>query len=236
MKAYEVVLRHVEKAILQGRLAVGDVLPPERDLAQQLGVSRSATREAIRALEAQGVLTSGVGTGPEAGTRVTDQQSRALTTLLRLHVALAEFPVEDVVELRIALERGSVSLAARRASAPTLRRLRALLEAMAAPIVGLEAFNELDTEFHILIAQAADNRLITDMTAAVRESMRQPILRASRQMPDWESFRADLQRHHEGIYQAVAAHDASRAADLVEAHIRVAYSVLSYSPAAAGSS
>ncbi len=235
MKAYEVVLRHVEEAILQGRLAVGDVLPPERDLAQQLGVSRSATREAIRALEAQGVLTSGVGTGPEAGTRVTDQQSRALTTLLRLQVALAEFPVEDVVELRVALERSSVSLAAHRASESTQRRLRALLDAMAAPTVGLEAFNELDTEFHIVLAQAADNRLITDMTAAVRESMRQPILRASRQMPDWASFRADLQRHHEGIYHAVAAHDAARAADLVEAHIRVAYSVLAYSPAPTGS-
>lgn len=109
MKAYEVVLRHVEEAILAGQLSVGDLLPPERELAQQLGVSRSATREAIRALEAQGVLTSSVGAGPGSGTRVTDQQSKALTKLLRLQVALANFPVGDVVELRVALERVSVT-------------------------------------------------------------------------------------------------------------------------------
>ena len=53
LKAYEVVLRHVEEAIPRRSASVGD-LPPEQGLAQQLGVSRSATREAIRALEAQG--------------------------------------------------------------------------------------------------------------------------------------------------------------------------------------
>ena len=198
MKAYEVVLRHVEEAILAGQLSVGDLLPPERELAQQLGVSRSATREAIRALEAQGVLTSSVGAGPGSGTRVTDQQSKALTKLLRLQVALANFPVGDVVELRVALERVSVTLAAQRISEPALRRLRGVLDAMASPAVGLDAFNELDTEFHVLMSQAADNRLITDMTVAVRESMRLPILRASRQMgtgtPSAPTFSATMSR------------------------------------------
>lgn len=230
VKAYEVVLRHVEEAILAGQLSVGDLLPPERELAQQLGVSRSATREAIRALEAQGVLTSSVGAGPGSGTRVTDQQSKALTKLLRLQVALANFPVGDVVELRVALERVSVTLAAQRISEPALRRLRGVLDAMASPAVGLDAFNELDTEFHVLMSQAADNRLITDMTVAVRESMRLPILRASRQMGDWNAFRADLQRHHESIYEALAGRDAQRAADLVETHIRVAYTILALAP------
>lgn len=235
LKAYEVVLRHIENAILDGTLQIGSHLPAERDLAAELGVSRAAAREAIRALEAQGVLSSSVGAGPEGGTRVTGEQSRALTRLLRLHVALADFPVGDIVELRVALERVSVALATARADSATVRRMRVVLEAMNAPGITMEAFNELDTEFHVQIAGAAANRLITDMTVAIRESLRLPILRASRRLGDWPAFRADLHRQHSGIYQAIADRDGERAADLVEAHIRLAYAILPLNPATADS-
>ena len=98
MKAYELALDHIEEGILSGRYEVGSILPPERELATQLGIGRSSVREAIRALESQGVLDSAVGAGPASGTRVTSDQSRALTRLLKLHVSLGKYPVDDVVE------------------------------------------------------------------------------------------------------------------------------------------
>ena len=69
-RSYELVVDQIEEQILAGTLHVGDRLPGERDLAQHLQVSRAAVREAIRTLEAQGVVRSGVGSGKDAGTIV----------------------------------------------------------------------------------------------------------------------------------------------------------------------
>ncbi|OYN93436.1 GntR family transcriptional regulator [Enemella evansiae] len=225
-KAYEVVLRHIEDEIIAGRLQVGSLLPPERELAASLRVSRSAAREAIRALEAQGVLSSGVGVGPGGGTRVTDQRSRALARLLRLQVALARFPIDEVVELRVALERSAVALAAQRATPAALAEVDRLLGQMGDPGIELPDFNGLDNDFHVQLARLGGMTLITDLTAAVRESVRQPILDSSARMSDWAAFRADLQYQHQEIRDAIAAGLADRAADLVEQHIRYAYAVL----------
>ena len=69
-RTYEMVIDAIEEQILSGALGVGDPLPPERDLAARLQVSRPAVREALRVLEAQGVLRSAVGSGSGAGTFV----------------------------------------------------------------------------------------------------------------------------------------------------------------------
>lgn len=230
MKAYEVVLDHVEQGILEGDYAVGGALPPERDLAVRLGVSRAAVREAIKALEAQGVLTSVVGAGPGSGTRFTDIHSEALARLLRLHVSLGKYPWTDVVETRVTLERQSAELAATHATASTLARLRSLLDAMH-DAHELSEFNRLDTEFHVLIARAGGNPLVTDLTVAVREALRRPIREASRRMEDWASFREGLMVQHEKIYRALHQRDGVRAAGLVEEHIRSAYAILPEEPA-----
>src|SRR5664279_923075 len=151
-KTYQLVLDRIEEQILTGELRVGDRLPPERDLASLLGVSRSAVREAIRALQAQGVLHSTVGNGPESGTIVSGSSGEALTRLLRLHVGLANFPIHDIVEARVMLERWSVRLAAANASAADLERMKALLDSMEDPDVARAAFNDLDTAFHVAMA------------------------------------------------------------------------------------
>lgn len=96
---------------MTGTLVVGDPLPSERELAAKLQVSRAGVREAIRVLESHGVLRSNVGSGRTAGTFIASMPSAALTRLLRLHVALSNFQLGDVVETRILLERASASLA-----------------------------------------------------------------------------------------------------------------------------
>ncbi|QKE85824.1 FadR family transcriptional regulator [Arthrobacter sp. NEB 688] len=227
LRAFELVLRWVDERILGGELEVGDHLPAERDLAAQLGVSRAAVREAVRTLQAQGVVRSSVGAGAAGGTTLTTVPSGALGRLLRLHVALVAFPLPDVVEVRIALERLSVRLAATHATAEDLAAMRALLDEMADPGIDRARFNDCDTAFHVALAAAAGNALARDLTSAIRESMRLPILDRFRHLAVWDDVAPVLRRDHEEIYAAVAAGDADAAAAATEHHIRSAWVALS---------
>lgn len=225
VRTYELVLDRIEAQIVSGALRAGEKLPPERELAEMLGVSRPAVREALRVLEAQGAVRSQVGNGPDSGTTIDRVPSGALTRLLRLHVALGSFPLEDVVDTRVALERSSVVLACRNARPQDLARMRAALVAMDESEVDRETFNQLDTDFHVALADAGGNRLMSDVTRAIRESVRAPILTAMTAMPETgkrglprilNGLRAD----HHAIFTAVEAGQAEQAADLLESHIR----------------
>lgn len=227
-RAYDAVIAFVEDEITAGRLGVGDRLPAERDLAARLGVSRAAVREALRMLQALGVVRAGVGVGPDGGTVLVSMPSESLTLFLRLHVALANFPMDDVIEARVMLERWSVGLAARHASQDDLDLLARHLEGMEQPGVSRETFNELDVAFHLALAEAGGNRLVTDMTTAIRASMKAPILASFRATGAWEELVDGLRRGHREVYEAVAARDADAAADAVEEHVRYAYSALSW--------
>ncbi len=233
-KAYEVVLGWVDERILDGTLTVGDTLPAERELARILEVSRSAVREAARTLEAQGVVRSTVGAGGAGGTVITAVPSGALGRLLRLHVALANFPLPDVVEVRIALEVLSVRLAAAQASPEHLARMRELLETMADPEIDRARFNDCDTDFHVALAAAAGNHLARDFTAAIRESMRLPILDRFRSVGEWSDVADKLRQDHEAIYAAVASGDGETAAVLTEEHIRSAWQLITVPSPATG--
>jgi len=182
-------------------------------------------REALRILEAQGAVRSQVGKGPDSGTTIDRVPSDALARLLRLHVALGSFPLEDVVETRVSLERSSVVLACRNAQAQDLERMRAALLAMDAKEVDRETFNERDTDFHLALADAGGNRLMSDLTRAIRESVRMPILVSLSAMPEtgehgWPRVRDGLRADHHAIFAAVEAGQAEQAADRLEAHIR----------------
>jgi GntR family transcriptional repressor for pyruvate dehydrogenase complex len=140
-------------------------------------------------------------------------------------VALGSFPLEDVVDTRVALERASVVLACRNARPQDLARMRAALVAMDESEVDRETFNQLDTDFHVALADAGGNRLMSDVTRAIRESVRAPILTAMTAMPEtgnrgWPRILNGLRADHHAIFTAVEAGQAEQAADLVESHIR----------------
>lgn len=223
LRAYQVVLAHVEAGILDGRYRKGDLLPPERDLAAQLNVGRSAVREAIRVLDTQGLIT--VSTGRGGGTRLTPTQGDALARIFRLHLAIAGSGISDLTETRVALERSSAAVAARQISLAKLRELTATAAAMRKEN-SIEEFNRLDTAFHVQLARAVRNDLIAELTVAIREAVREPILIASEQMDDWATFRLTLIVEHELVLEAIAAGDSEEAAAAMDSHIRHAYQQL----------
>lgn len=146
--------------------------------------------------------------------------------MLRLHVTLANFPITDVLDSRIMLERSSAALAAAATDDEALDLIREPLDLMDEPDVDREAFNEADTLFHVRIAEAGGNRLVAEMTTAIRDSMRLPILEALRQLPDWTELADRLRQQHHAIHDAIAANDGELAAELTEQHIRDAFSAL----------
>jgi GntR family transcriptional repressor for pyruvate dehydrogenase complex len=231
VRTYEQVLQRIETQIFSGALHAGERLPPERELAELLGVSRPAVREALRVLEAQGVVRSQVGKGPDSGTTIESLPSDALSRLLRLHVALGSFPLEDVIDTRVTLERSSVALACLNAGPQDLARMREALRAMDEPDVDRESFNQLDIDFHVALADAGGNRLMSDMTRAIRESVRIPFMAAVTAMPEtgesgWLNILDGLRAEHHAVFTAVEAGKAEQAADLLEIHIRDFYTDL----------
>lgn len=220
-RTHELVLESIEEQVLAGELKAGDRLPPERELAPVLGVSRSALREALRVMETIGVLVATAGRGPDAGARIVQNPDSALGRLLRLHVALGSYSLEDVLEARVTLERSSFEAAARSASEEELADAAAVLDRMQAPGVEVSEFNDLDTQFHVHIARSSGNELISTLTSAVRESVRTLILDAEEAAgEDWPETARALNVEHTELLRLVREGEGTRAADLVEQHIR----------------
>ncbi|WP_106430013.1 FadR/GntR family transcriptional regulator [Streptomyces xiaopingdaonensis] len=224
------MLTQIQQKILDGRLRVGDRLPSERELGEALGVSRNSVREALRVLESMGILSAQVGSGRDAGSTVAGRSTAALSNLLRLHMALSQFSLEDLVDVRIELERLAVVRAAAGADVGDLERLRALTRAMAEPGMDYERFHELDSEFHIALTRASDNALATDLMQALRDAVKGEMIAAFRRVRDWEVMVSTLTEEHLAILRAVEAGDGKEAAELVTQHIKGFYAAVGDAP------
>ena len=156
--AEEVVAR-LREMIHRGDLRPGDRLPPERDLAKMLGVSRPTLRAGIRSLAAVGVLNSKQG----AGTFVVEADaSPALdSNPLRLLASLHGFSSAEMFEARLLLEMAITGLAAERATSDHLAQLAEELAEMFATLNEPEEYLVHDMRFHQTIAAASGNRIIT---------------------------------------------------------------------------
>lgn len=223
VRTHEQVLAQIEKKILDGSLRPGEKLPSERDLVAALGVSRTSVREALRALEAMGIVEAKTGSGREAGSVVTSQSTQALTNLLRLHVALTGISLADLVDTRVQLERGAVAGAAERASTADIANLQALLDEMRSPAIEYQTFNSLDTEFHVGIALISGNKLTTNLMQALRATVEHEMTAVFERLPEWRPVADALVNEHEAILRAIQKGAGDVAADLVTDHIRNFY-------------
>ena len=221
-RAFEDVIVQIEAAIAEGRLGPGDRLPPERVLAGQLQVSRASVREALRVLEAFGVLSSRQGRGADAGSVVTAGEQNGLAGLLRIYTLLVKVPLSDLVDLRVAIE----SMTAREAAE---RRAGERLAQLAAEMAGVEdrdRFLELDSGFHVELARASGNALAPLLMEALRETIAERMRVAFREARDWAVTRARIAADHEALAEAISAGDVDGAERTVTEHIRGFYELL----------
>lgn len=217
-RAWRAALEHIEARLLAGELGPGDHLPPERQLAAELGVSRSSVREAIRVLEVLGLVRTATGSGPNAGAIIVAAPSGGLSTVMRLQVAAQGFPVADVVEARLVVEPAIAAHLATRGAAD-VSQASSLLDAMDAPGLDPAEFLALDARFHLALAEASGNAVLSATMAGLRDSIEGYVLAAVPNLPSWWATSARLRAEHRGIVQAIAAGDAQDAARRVRAHV-----------------
>lgn len=217
-RAWQVVLEHIERDLLDDTLAPGDRLPPERDLASRLGVGRSSVREALRVLEVMGLIRTGTGSGPSSGAVIIATPRGGMSALLRLQVAAHGFPLDDVVRTRVALESAVVEDLASQ-GAPDTAPVRRILDAMDAAERTRDEFLTLDAQFHLGLAEASGNLVITATMAGLRSAIESYVRIGAARVPDWAAMSTRLQHEHRAIVAAVEAGDPGRARDLVRSHI-----------------
>lgn len=207
--------------IRKKQLKPGDALPSENALAQQLGVSRTIAREALRALAALRILD--VGNGRKA--RVAAPDADAFSMILDHTVYTKQLSVQQVLDVRRTLELRTASLAALRRSDVEARELSDIVTQMLAHIDEPDVLMELDIRFHEVIAQASGNSLYSIIVNAFRVITRQTWHIGWRSRGTLQNREENI-RCHERIAMAIMAQDPTRAEAAMSEHFDSAVTVL----------
>jgi len=223
VRTYEQVMGQIEARMAEGYLRPGDRLPSEREFSQLLGVSRPSLREALRVLEALGIVEVRPGPGREGGSVFVGRPGSGFADLLRLQLALGHFSDADVLQTRLALEVWVAAEAARAATPDDVERLRAVLDRMDEPALGAREFNHLDAEFHVLIAESAGNALSGHLMGSLRTAIERRMIDAYEQLADWRHTAKTVRKEHREILDAIERHDERDAVALIRHHITSFY-------------
>ncbi|MEX5297881.1 GntR family transcriptional regulator [Kocuria sp. CPCC 205292] len=220
---YTVVLDWLEERLRSGEISVGDKLPGERHLAEEFGISRASVREAIRILDAMGLVRSSTGSGPNAGAIVISDPSAALGWALRMHVATRSLPVRDLMQTRLLLETQSAHEAAAAAETPeraaVLEHAAELVAAMEDPDLPDERFHAADAQFHILLASLAGNVVVETIMSSLRQATIGYVQETVAGLDDWPQVRRTLQEQHRAILCATQERRGDAAAAALRHHI-----------------
>ena len=168
-RASSPIADQIRAAILSGRLEQGQRLPPERELAEQFGVSRVTVRDALRALEAMGLIT--VRVGARGGAFVTVPTGALMGQAMSDMMLMQAISPADIVEARLIVELGTVTIACARVSDEDVERLRELHTRAERELAAKTYTRALSWDFHALLAHATHNAAIDGLTQSFRSSL-----------------------------------------------------------------
>ena len=212
-RLYEQIVQQIEDSILKGDLKPGDQLPAERDLAQRFGVSRTAVREAVKALREKGLVEAYSG----RGTFITDGTSHAVRQSLDLMVKIGQSEGwTHLAEVRGILEPEIAAMAAARCDETDLATMREAVAVMDKAGRDPDAYIEADLDFHLALAEAAANPLILSLIDPIVGLLREQRLRIFRVNGGPERG----QIHHKRILEAVERHDSEAARAAMKTHLQ----------------
>jgi DNA-binding FadR family transcriptional regulator len=212
LRASDEIVRHFREALFEGRLQAGDSLGSEQQLAQQFGVSRTTVRDALRFLEAAGLVE--VRTGVKGGVRIAKGDPGRFADGLAVQLKLVGLDPRDALAAQMGLEWVAAELAAANATPEDLAELSRLVAESADLVDAGSAFTRAANEFHASVVRASHNWAIEMSLRAIREVMHELYV----QTTNPERARRVVQTHRE-IYQAILHHDIPRAGQLMRAHI-----------------
>jgi len=212
LRLYEGAFEAIRQYVIRQKLKPGDPLPSERQIQQQLGISRAPVREALRVLQSVGMIEARQG----KGLFVKEMTLQPMVDTFVSHLELYDSDSFDhLQELRQILELGAAELAAKRRTSDDLHQMESILGSMRQRMGRKEFVLEEDLGFHELLVQASHNPLIdqlygflTPFLVAVRESGVQT-----------DQILNECMSDHTAIYQAVRDQDAGLAARLMQEHM-----------------
>lgn len=208
------IARKLADYIFSERLAPGSRMPSERQLAEALGVGRSAVREALKSLGLLGLVEVRQG----AGTYLKRPDSDLLPRVIEWGLLLGERRTLDLVEARQHVEAVVARLAAERRDAADLERLESALLTMGAAAGSAESFVEADVAFHLAVARAAKNSVLSDVLNSIASLLEVWIRRVIIDRGETDSS----YQEHVPIFDAIRCRDADAAGAAMTAHMEAA--------------
>jgi len=219
IRLYESVIEQIMDLIKSNELKPGDKLPPERELAEKLSISRGSLREAFRVLESRGLIKS----KPGGGRFIREIKKDAFIDTKNVILNLEKSSILELLEAREIFEVKIVKFAAERATAEEVKVIEEAFSRVSEEgRTEDEKKIESDTEFHLAIAGASHNfvfiniiRLHLDLLRGIREK--------TQQIP---GRREERWREHQAILQAIKEHNSKKAGEAMLKHLRNVREVL----------
>jgi DNA-binding FadR family transcriptional regulator len=211
-RLYQHIAGVLRESMDSGRFGVGSYLPPERELADQLGVSRASVREALIALEVQGRVSVRVG----AGVQVLDASAPRAAS-----ASADEPPVGplDLLEARLVVETETAALAARHATEQDLQGLQRSLDQMVQDHARNPLLHDGDRAFHIGIARASGNAALLFIVTTLWDQRYTPMQDRMETLFTTPGLHTAAVDDHRRVLEAIAAHDPAAARQAMRRHL-----------------
>ncbi|MDO8562892.1 MAG: FadR/GntR family transcriptional regulator [Candidatus Limnocylindria bacterium] len=206
------IVSQIERAIFSGELKPGDRLQSERELAEQFSVSRITVRDALRVLEARGLVY--VKVGATGGAFVSEANLDSVAESLSTMIRLKRMSLSELAEARKVVEVQAVQLAAQRVTGAAFEHLVEVAERGKQMVRDEGAHFDASMEFHVAAAECAANEVLGATVRAYHELIRSSLA----DMVDAKSVR-NAQKAHEDIVEALRAHDAVAAGEAMLEHL-----------------
>ncbi|WP_433063219.1 FadR/GntR family transcriptional regulator [Dactylosporangium sp. CS-033363] len=213
-QAQQGIQERIKELILERRLATGDPMPTEAELVDTLGVSRNSVREALKALQALGIVEIRHGFGTYVGECSLDPFTDTLVFRGRKSMRGDRRELHEILDLRQALETGLIQRLVESIDEGSLARVRARLDDLEAHAGQGAAGDAADRAFHDEMYTALGNELMSQLLRVFWDVYHD----LSHELPAVESSHEEIVRVHRDIFEAVAARDGVRAAEAIARH------------------
>jgi len=204
------IAEQIKELIFNGALNPGDRLPPELELAEKFGASRSSVREGLKALSYIGLIDRS-----KEGTFVSTEPFRSYTDPMILKLVLKRINLECLYEARKVIEIPLAGMAAERRTIEDLKDMEKCIEAMSTWVGNPELFGEEGLDFHLAVASASQNRVLYESIYAIKSLQ----MVSNREVVQSKEIFNSTLKYHAEIFEAIKSGNAEAAKDLMLMHI-----------------